>query len=391
MAGPFNYQNLVGGAVAQGGQWLWNNAGNLADIYDAYGEAKRVFGKAAKANPVIRRGMAIRRAYRSRLVRRLSGRSRSAPARGRRSRSAPRRRKSAVHRRRLPGKRRSSVAIRAPRGSRRIASDTRASIPRKVGRDWPPEVVRRQVSTMTIFDMNQEINNVTCGACFYLSTRLTMATMTHWSAGDASGTKAVRATSLPRNWTQFSTLFDRYRIMRVRHFVKMTMAPSSVTSDHVVGILQTSIGHRDQPFIHPPPDTDLGTSAPFDTLNLYSQKLENYRHCRKFRLQSNSAHKSDINFMVQPYIFKDNFGQKVIGGKQKDGAEGPGIAISNLIGTTNVDSGLCGEVYVYTWPLNHKRIGSHVNINCRVRTVFDIEFYDRKINSSIQTGGLGFP
>lgn len=244
------------------------------------------------------------------------------------------------------------------------------------------------MSTMTLFQMNAEINSLTCGGCFVLTTKLDSSDITRWQSGVVGGTGLVRTAALPRNWNFFADKFDRYRIMRVRHYVKLSRAPSSTGRDSIIAVVQTSIGHRDQPFLHPPPISTPGVAAPFDTLNLWSQKLENYRHTRKFRLTHNNSTKTDVNFMAQPYIFKDNTGQKIIGGKQKDDAGGPGVAISNLTTTTNVDVGLCGEIYVYIFPLDHQRVGSHVDIDVRVRTVFDIEFYDRKLNAQIQTGGF---
>ncbi len=365
-----SWRQLAASAIIGGTQWAWNNPDTVRSVWNTGKRIDRGIRNIYKMRRMARNVNRFRLRALKHFSRRSSYKARSYGRTRRRSgRTVPRR----------------STALIRKRG-RPICSSTRSSVPRPVGRFWPPEVLRQQLSTMSIFDMIQEGSTSMCGSVIVLGTRLDSGDITHWSSNNYLALS--RTAALPRNWTQFSPQYEKYRIMRVRHFVKISKAPSTTEKDSIICVVSTSESHQDQPFTHPTPRTTLPAAAPWNNLDEFSRKIENYRHTKKYRLISNSSTQKDVNFVAQPYIFRDHVGQKIIGGKQKDTTgSGPGTAVANPIGDTDLPVGLCGRVYVYMFPYDHKRVATNVSFQVRVRTVFDIEFFDRKESTHIQTGG----
>ncbi len=299
-----------------------------------------------------------------------------------RSASVKRRYKKVTFKKPRRGVRAFTKAFKKPLGK-----NTLSLLPRKIGREWPPEKARVKLETKTVFTMTGFANSKVDWAHFRVGTHADLTDMVV-HAGDLDTGQVLRRTAaLPRSWTIWSAQYNDYARISVKHYVKLWCGTSDDENDFYVVIVKDSSDNTT--FLNVvgsiPSINAIGMAEPYADANRYSDVLLTYRNKRQFHLQNYGSGKGNqVSVTERPYMYKDRFGQKVTGGINKDDSSGVGEAIKLPITNTNTAVGLCGHSHFF---LVHKDRGRGVgfgNVTVQITTVQDIIFSNRKTNIAVQ-------
>ena len=298
--------------------------------------------------------------------------------------------------------RRMSYAIRAPfpGGAHRSSSSRRKlsrsaysrpkpSVPRKVPRAWPPEVLRVSLPTVTQLEIKQSVNSDNLAtSCFTLGTAVNRSQwLTSWASSTTSSAATAGSACTPRGWTEYNSLYNNYRTLKVVHYVKFWINNVANDSHVQVFMVKTSENNRSQPFaLDKSAARDTGHWDDPDTL---VKNLRAYRGTYKKEMFNQSGGNSGaIYFKSQPFIYRDRFGQKIIGGKFNTDGSGVGTSTSFSTSSTTLGAGLDGHDH---FILVSSDLGSNISVPdifVEIKTMHTLEFYNREERAAVQSGAI---
>lgn len=256
-----------------------------------------------------------------------------------------------------------------------------------VGRNFPPEQLKVTLKTETFFTLLEQANTIVPFAMFKLGNKLNCSDMVVWAGGLATGAANVRSAATPRQWSQWTSIYDKYRIIKIVHHVTLTGGKQTDQFDYDVMHFKQSTDHIDVPV----PITaigDIGVADPYDAVDDASLRIRNYRYTKVKRLFRHTGQSSRAcKYSVTAAIHRDLFGQKTMGGKYNDDASGFGFSVQKLVTDINTQIG-CNPVDIFIVEQHDRtHTATWEPVEVRVNTVFTVEFIDRKDVVNLQTGG----
>lgn len=255
-----------------------------------------------------------------------------------------------------------------------------------VGRSWPPESIKTKLESHSTFKLDNYANDSVSFALFMVGTALDNNEMTIWDGNLSTGAARSRTAAIPRSYGYWTDHYAKYRILKVEHHIMLNGIPTATTFDLQCFHWKSSIDHRDQP-ITVNASTVIGSAAPYDGEQA-SIQVENYRYTKPVNLfRHGGGSKNRVKYDVRPYIFKDGAGQRTTDGKFNTDAGGIGAAVTLSVATTNAPVGIKGYDIIMVQDKDHVR-GTWVDVTVNIKTVYTIEFLDRKVNTNVQSGGI---
>lgn len=261
------------------------------------------------------------------------------------------------------------------------------SVPRPVRRDWPPEVVRVSIPTTTQLEIQESVNSNLVGvSCFSLGTAIDRSTwLKHWADSAAASPVQSGTTCIGRGFADYSTDYEMMRCLRVVHYLTFWVNDVSNDSHIRIYMVKSSTNADHQPF-----DlsiTSARTAAPYDSVDDLVTKLENYRHTYKKEIINQSGLSTGaVKMKSIPFLYRDNVGQRAIGGKFNDDSTGTGQSTAYAVASTDQHFGLAGYDHFFVVSSDLSADIASPNVYVEVKTYHLLEFYRRITRANTQTG-----